>query len=903
MVATKAGLLGETSPRASRRQHAEDVIDAILASRGAFALIVAESGGGKTWVLREMLDILADRGVPDVTAIRCAQTERTVPYALWDRIHSSVSAWFPDMPAPDPGRTSIENAQHVLAYLDSVCAEPRETRLLLVDDVQFVDAESLEMMTYLYPRMARYGVVTIIATRPVPHPRFDRIAEDAQVGPDNMFWRLEPFGPDEIRAHAYDRWGVVIPDEASLRLHQASGGNPLVLDGIMSAITPAEVRRVRSTGEVPLRLTQTARRPFDQMLRGSSRGSLVAVQICAAGDVPLPTSSIEALAERLGQPCDWLDAVKKDVLHVVDDGHLEVRHPLIGSTALTLMDPGLLRRLHAILAEQTTGPQHIEHRVQAVEALGPELADEVLQTARSLLVECHADVGQHLLLLALRHAPPSGDLHDRLAVQAAQNATWHGVSHSLDTVLRHVDALADPAQRYLYGVWTRALRGENERAEELLADWFADPDDSDYIRGAQGVACLALAGISHSGALRGHQVEQVRLARLGLDRIGPDAPDECRTLQLLLEVVVLHGRWESADMADAQALAQRLLALDTSDAFTHDAKTLLGQIMLMRGRPRLAVDLFEAIRPCPPLAMPHPLLVNLVTPLHARSLLRLGHVRRATQMALDAIVPAMRGYDLEARAAAPAVAASCQAASGELELARQFLDLSVAETGTQTLCATELLHIARLDVDITAHGLDSDPQEVDPDPSAAGGMAFYQALAAADADAARAAIADLAHVRGPLNSGRSRELWLAHITDPTPASLRRVREFCEKLPGEHGFEAWGLLGAVSASLGDFAEARRAFGRAIAVADACEAPGWATMMREQAERIRAAYSDRVDALTDRERRVCTLARNGMTNAEIGRELNITERTAGFHMSNALKKLGYTSRRELAGLSGL
>ena len=54
----------------------------------------------------------------------------------------------------------------------------------------------------------------------------------------------------------------------------------------------------------------------------------------------------------------------------------------------------------------------------------------------------------------------------------------------------------------------------------------------------------------------------------------------------------------------------------------------------------------------------------------------------------------------------------------------------------------------------------------------------------------------------------------------------------------------------------------------------------------------------DTLTAREREVLTLIAEGMTNRQIARQLNVTERTARTHVSNILAKLQLTSRTQAA-----
>ncbi len=56
-----------------------------------------------------------------------------------------------------------------------------------------------------------------------------------------------------------------------------------------------------------------------------------------------------------------------------------------------------------------------------------------------------------------------------------------------------------------------------------------------------------------------------------------------------------------------------------------------------------------------------------------------------------------------------------------------------------------------------------------------------------------------------------------------------------------------------------------------------------------------------SLTAREREVLELVARGRSNADIARELVISEKTAGHHVSHILAKLGARNRAEAAALS--
>jgi DNA-binding NarL/FixJ family response regulator len=99
-----------------------------------------------------------------------------------------------------------------------------------------------------------------------------------------------------------------------------------------------------------------------------------------------------------------------------------------------------------------------------------------------------------------------------------------------------------------------------------------------------------------------------------------------------------------------------------------------------------------------------------------------------------------------------------------------------------------------------------------------------------------------------------------------------------------------------------AEAREPLRRALELAVACDAPGLAEHVRTElyasGARPRTAALAGPAALTASERRVVDRAVAGETNRDIAQALYVTPKTVEVHLSNAYRKLGIRSRRELA-----
>ena len=115
----------------------------------------------------------------------------------------------------------------------------------------------------------------------------------------------------------------------------------------------------------------------------------------------------------------------------------------------------------------------------------------------------------------------------------------------------------------------------------------------------------------------------------------------------------------------------------------------------------------------------------------------------------------------------------------------------------------------------------------------------------------------------------------------------------------HPRRAWTSGGALL-STGDRVAAREELRATI---EAARAGGALTVSRAATDIARAAglcatLSTGPGELTERERQVLELVAEGLSNAEIGRRLSISAKTASVHVSAILRKLGARNRIEAA-----
>ena len=72
----------------------------------------------------------------------------------------------------------------------------------------------------------------------------------------------------------------------------------------------------------------------------------------------------------------------------------------------------------------------------------------------------------------------------------------------------------------------------------------------------------------------------------------------------------------------------------------------------------------------------------------------------------------------------------------------------------------------------------------------------------------------------------------------------------------------------------------------------------TELQATGEHVRAHTVETRDDLTAQERQIAELARDGLSNPEIGARMFLSPRTVEWHLRHVFAKLGIKSRRELA-----
>ena len=362
-------------------------LDGMLAQardgHSAVLVIRGEAGIGKTALLRYAARQASGLRVAQIAGV---QAEMELPFAA---IHRLCAPMLDRTDAlPEPQRNALTVAFGVssgrtpdrflvaLAVLSLLCAAADERPLLcLVDDAQWLDAASTQVLAFVARRLLADPVAIVFGVREALAGRtFDGLPEMA-VG-----------GLDEPDARAL--WSRAVPGQlhASVRdrLIAETRGSPLALLELarsMSAPERAGGYALPATGDVPTQVEQQYLRRVDALPEATRRLVLLAAAD-PLGDATLlwRAADLLSIAASAAAP-----AAAAGLLEI--DDHVRFRHPLVRSAVYRAASPADRQRVHLALAEVSDPELDADRRVW-------HLADAASRPDEDIAVELQRSAGR-----------------------------------------------------------------------------------------------------------------------------------------------------------------------------------------------------------------------------------------------------------------------------------------------------------------------------------------------------------------------------------------------------------------------------------------------------------------------------------------------------------------------------
>lgn len=333
-----------------------DLVQRCAATTSTGAQLVAvtgPSGIGKTTLLQAL------RGqLPDALVAQAAHWESDLPGGVLAQLLQTA-----------PGTDPVAGAATLATRLDD-----GQARLLIVDDVQHVDAVSLQALSTLLRHHRDLPVLVVVSGTSTPAPLTDLVRTEV---------RLEGLAPAEV-ADLAARHGRTLHPSMVAVLTSHTRGNPRDVLALLEQVPPQLWSRPDAALPAPMHVIDRVRAQLDGC-DAPTRAFVEALAIL--GDDATLAETI-ALAE-LEDPLSAVDAAAAAGLLTVT-GPVEPRlvDSLSRAAVIDLMGLRLASDRHRRAAEVVIDPvRRLRHRVAATATFDPELADAVARLAQEHSIE------------------------------------------------------------------------------------------------------------------------------------------------------------------------------------------------------------------------------------------------------------------------------------------------------------------------------------------------------------------------------------------------------------------------------------------------------------------------------------------------------------------------------------
>jgi DNA-binding CsgD family transcriptional regulator len=354
------------------RTRLAELLDGARQGRAGALVVRGEAGVGKSALLE---DVIAD--VADVRVLRTQglESESPLAFAALHRLLRPVLRMVDRLPGPQARALRVAFGQQegpavepflvAVATLSMLTEAAEEIPVLcLVDDAHWLDTASADALLFAARRLQADRVAVVFAARDA-----DGEAFEADGVPSLVLANLDA---SATRALLAQRAGHPLPDEVCERLLTQSGGNPLALVELPTALTGAQLH---GTEPMPPRLPLTAgvERVFLDRCRRLPE-PVQTVLLIAAADDSGRAATVRHAAAILGLDVDAVDRAEQSGLLLIDTDRMRVRHPLVRSAIYQAATSLERRAVHRALAEglAAVGDPDREawHRATAVD--GPD---------------------------------------------------------------------------------------------------------------------------------------------------------------------------------------------------------------------------------------------------------------------------------------------------------------------------------------------------------------------------------------------------------------------------------------------------------------------------------------------------------------------------------------------------
>jgi DNA-binding NarL/FixJ family response regulator len=795
--------------------------------------------------------------------------------------------------APEPGAIALG----VLSALRSVAADAAV--LVAIDDIQWLDAPSGDVLTFAARRLERDRVRFLLTRRTGSAGGIERALE-----PGVERFEVGPLSLGSVRRLLLGRLHLALPRQLLRRVLDVTMGNPLFALEVGRTLQEKGLPAIGEPLPVPddieaLLGTRVAR------LRAPARKLLLALALQANLDL----SQLAAVAGSAAVE----DAVDAGLLQV-DGDRVRASHPLLPAAARKHSRARARRELHRELATLSGSAEvRVKHLVLGAEKPDARLAAAAADaavgaSARGGRQEA-VELAEHALRLTPASAPERSDrllaLADYLVLAGEKQRATALLAPALDEI---TDGSA--RARALLILATGVVRSDEDLGryfERALVESERDPalHATLRLRMAQNAAFLRLTRIAAAQAWAEKSLPTVRRAGRKLEQLGLDAVAWVRILRgfPIDDLCERHRAVSDAasyiaaspERAAAQRLAWRGELVQARAQLTR-LQQLADERVEVASYVVLRLHLCELELRAGDLEAVSRLLDEWVeSPEPEYSMSTQYHRCRA-------LLAAARGLPTDAEQWAELTIEQAEATGSRWDVLEALRARGLAALlSHDTVRAADSLrtvweHTCREDID--------EPGVFPAAPDLVEALVELEEVdeARAVCDRLRGLAKRQEHPWGRATAKRCDALVALGSRTDEDAAVAGLEAAASEY-GELGLrfdEARTplLLGRAQRRRRQWAAARHALDQAVSTFDAMGSAGWADEARSELARVGARRPRPAGELTPAERRVAELARDGRSNKEIAQTLFVSVKTVEHHLSHIYAKLGVRSRTQLA-----
>jgi len=911
-----------------------------VSGHGRLLAIEGPPGIGKTSLIRETR-LLGQQAGMEVLAARGSELERTFSFGIVRQLLEPPLAQLADeqrndlfsgaaqlaVPLFEPTQLATDERPdiplamlHGLYWLTANFAA-RRPLLLIVDDLHWCDAPSLQWLAYLLPRMEDLEVTIVAGVRPSEPGEDPSLVGQILADPLSTIVRPSPLSTRAVGQLAREILSADADEDFCLACHEATGGNPLLVHELLKAIAGEGVEpTAASVTELPALAARAGSRAVTvRLARLPHASTRLAQAVAILGDDADAHQAAElaGLDEQAASEAS-ADLARVDILR--PSPPLGFVHQLMraavyeGLTALE-RERGHARAAHLLSAVGAEPERVAAHLLRTAPTGDPEVVSVLREAARRAGSNGASEGTVAYLRRALAEPPPAEDRADVLLQLGYAEALVNGETavehlreaHGLqeDVIQRAKTARMLGRQLFFLrvdesvAVFEQALgelAGEDRELERVLeagliinalfdtelypeARWRLLPvrvRPADSTVGEKSLLALLAYHDARANVPSGRAVDYARRALADRALL----PWEVSSGPFILATMVL----AMADLDEALVLYDAAVAdavrrgsiIAFAAARTHRAEAFLyrGDLAEAEAEGREALDACDTWG----MSAAFPALLAAFL---ADALMEQGKLDEAesvlTRGGFGEAPPGTIQPDafLDRRARFRILSGDLQGGLDEMLAAgRHFQSLGGDNPAFMPWRSQAALALVQLG-----------------DRAEAGRLASEE-LELARIWGAPRALGTALRVAGVVEGGAEGLALLeesVEVLADSPAKLEHAKARTE-------------LGAALRRANQRAHAREHLRHAVELATICGAPPLLTragteLLATGARPRRVALSG-VASLTPSERRVAEMAAQGPTNREIAQALFVTPKTVEVHLSSTYRKLGITSRSQLA-----